>query len=167
MDIDFHRIELGYSHGIAECRLFIDWLKSESSLDSSWQQWAASAMLSWCCYEAILWQDENSSNCYNYDNYCLSVCDDLKVIGLLMDTQSGMTKHLCFLCLWLSSSTGSSSRTQWPTRHEYAPGQMNVEQIPLVNASNVCLPPLRTKLDLMKNFVKALKKVSNPNPEIV
>lgn len=29
-----------------------------------------------------------------------NICDDLKVVALLLGLQLGSTEHMCFLCLW-------------------------------------------------------------------
>ena len=40
---------------------------------------------------------------------------------------------------------------------EYRVGEQNINSIPLVNRSNILIPPLHIKLGLFKNFVKALR----------
>jgi len=46
----------------------------------------------------------------------------------------------------------------WPKRTSLTPGEKNVVNTPLVLPENIFLPPLHTKLGLMKNFVKGLDK---------
>ena len=36
----------------------------------------------------------------NYKTYEWSICDDFKVIEILLELQFGYTKHCCFLCPW-------------------------------------------------------------------
>src|ERR1044072_4531343 len=51
-------------------------------------------------------------------------------------------------------------RKVWPLRDRMQPGHKNVVREPLVDKCSVIVPPLHTKLGLMKNFVKALDKTS-------
>jgi hypothetical protein len=48
----------------------------------------------------------------------------------------------------------------WPLRSETPPGQKNVAHPPVVDKSNIHLPPLHIKLALIKIFVKAIDKES-------
>ena len=36
----------------------------------------------------------------NYQEYKWLICEDLKVVGLVLGFQGGYTKYPCFLCLW-------------------------------------------------------------------
>jgi len=44
----------------------------------------------------------------------------------------------------------------WPARKILEPGHKNVKHHSLVESLRILLPPLHTKLGLMKNFVKAM-----------
>jgi len=46
----------------------------------------------------------------------------------------------------------------WPKRTSLTPGEKNVVNPSLVLPVKIYLPPLRIKLDLMKNFVKGVDK---------
>jgi hypothetical protein len=92
-----------------------------------------------------------------YTEHKWLVCGDLKMIAILLGLQGGYTKHPCFLCLWDSRADDLHfKQKRWPDRTETIPGKDNVIHLPLVNASNILLPPLHIKLGLMKQFVKAL-----------
>ena len=51
-------------------------------------------------------------------------------------------------------------KRDWTLRESLTPGCRNILHPALVDRSNVKLPPLHIKLDLMKQFVKALFKDS-------
>ena len=68
-------------------------------------------------------------------------------------------KHFYFLCLWDSHATAKYYvRRDWPTLDSYIPGIANIQNVFFVEPKNVLLPPLHTKLGLLKNFVKARGK---------
>lgn len=76
--------------------------------------------------------------------------------------QGGYTKYPCFLCLWESrSDTKHFEQYEWEPRKSFRPGYENVIAKPLIDRTNILLPPLHIKLGLMKNFVKAMDKNSN------
>jgi hypothetical protein len=63
----------------------------------------------------------------------------------------------CFLCEWDSrAKTSHHKRRDWPSRQLLEPGTKTVQHLPLVESSNILLPPLHIKLGLTKNFVKAM-----------
>jgi hypothetical protein len=67
--------------------------------------------------------------------------------------QQGYTKY----CEWDSRDKKHHYvRKDWPQRHTFSPGKMNISYEPLVNPRDVYLPPPHIKLGLMKIFVKAL-----------
>ena len=72
-----------------------------------------------------------------------------------MGLQGRFTKQCCFLCLWDSCATVNYETKEWPTRNSYVPGMKNIQHIPLVNLDKVLM---HIKLELMKNFVKAMAK---------
>ena len=93
----------------------------------------------------------------NYTEFNWMVCGDFKISGFLLGMQGGYTKYSCFLCLWNSRADGEHyEKIQWPLREELIPGRYNVIKEPLVSREKVLLPPLHIKLDLVKQFVKAL-----------
>jgi len=92
-----------------------------------------------------------------YSEYNWMICGDLKVICILLGQQSGFTKYPCFLYLWDSRVRQEHwVRDIWPKRENFRVGENNILHVPLVNLSNVLLPPLHIKLVLMKQFVMAL-----------
>ena len=69
----------------------------------------------------------------NYDKFKWQICDNLKVIALLLGLQQGFTKYCCFICEWDSRARSLHySRKDWPARKSLEPGIMNVENQPLV-----------------------------------
>jgi hypothetical protein len=96
-------------------------------------------------------------NCVNYKKYQWQLYGDLKVVDVLLGLQQGYTTFCCFLCEWDSrANTSHYKRRDWPSRQSLEPGIKNIQHLPLVETSNILLPPLHIKLGVMKNFVKAL-----------
>jgi hypothetical protein len=95
----------------------------------------------------------------NYTDHRWIICDDLKVLSMLLGQQSGYTKYPCFLCE-LDSRARSQHWTQkeWPSRVALKPGDKNVVRDSLIDPKKVLLPPLHVQLGLVKQFVKALPK---------
>ena len=90
------------------------------------------------------------------------ICGDLKMICILLGKQSGYTKFPCFLCLWDSGDRENHwIRQHWPKKSNFKVGEKNILHGPLVDPKNVLLPPLHIKLGMMKQFVKALNRVSD------
>ena len=80
-------------------------------------------------------------NAIQYNEYRWYLCEDLKVIGIVMGMQGGFTKHCCFLCPWDSRATAEHYVTKdWPARATYIPGNANIKKVPLVNPKDVILP---------------------------
>jgi len=91
------------------------------------------------------------------DTYRWNICADLKVITLLLGLQLGYTKFPCFLCEWDSRDKAHHYVERiWPARKILEPGHKNIKHHSLVESLRILLPPLHIKLDLMKNFVKAM-----------
>ena len=87
------------------------------------------------------------------------ICEDLKVVGLLLGLQGGYTKYPCFLCLWDSRAVGQHYvRQEWTPRQGLGPGLHNVQSCPLAESKKILLPPLHIKLGLMKNLVKSMDR---------
>jgi len=81
------------------------------------------------------------------------------VTALLLGLQEGLNKYYCFICEWDSRARSLHySRKDWPERKSLEPGNMNVQNQPLVEPSKMLLPSMHLKLDLMKNFVKAMNQ---------
>ena len=87
------------------------------------------------------------------------ICVDLKMVGFLLGLQCDYTKFPCFVCLWDSRASAQHWIKQvWLVREELVPGEKNVQAHPLVERSQIILPPLHIKLGIMQQFVKALNK---------
>jgi hypothetical protein len=73
-------------------------------------------------------------NCIDYDKFKWKIFGDLKVLGLLLGMQQGYTKYCCFLCEWDSRNKKHHYvRKDWPQRHTFTLGKMNISCEPLVN----------------------------------
>ena len=95
----------------------------------------------------------------NYQEHKCLICRDLKVVGLVLETQGGHTKHPCFLCLWNSEADDQHNvRKEWPLRQGLKPGSHYAQSHSLVELNKILLPPLHIKLRVMKNFVKVMDK---------
>jgi hypothetical protein len=82
---------------------------------------------------------------------------DLQLVSLLMGLQLGYTKYCCFLCnLNSRAKTLHYLKIDWPQRISLKVGEKNVQHPALAEWHKILLPPLHIKLDLMKNFIKAI-----------
>jgi len=91
----------------------------------------------------------------NYDKFKWKICGDLKVIAVLLGLQQEFTKYCCFICEWDSTVRSLHySRNDWPARKSLEPGNMNVENQPLVEPSKILLPSMHLKLGLTKKICK-------------
>ena len=89
-----------------------------------------------------------------------TVLNFFQVVSLTLGTQTGYTKHPCFLCLWDSRADSMHyEKKVWPPREAFRIGSNNVIAEPLVPPQKILLPPLHIKLGIMKNYVKTLNKV--------
>ena len=88
-----------------------------------------------------------------------AICVDLKMVNFLLGQQSAYTKYPCFLCYWDSRDKANHWTTKdWPVRDRLNVGEKNVIAEQLVSRDKIVFPPLRIKLGLMKQTVKALDK---------
>jgi hypothetical protein len=94
----------------------------------------------------------------NCKKQCWQICGDLKVTGPLLRLHKGYTSIAVFLLVGQASNKKHYIVKDSPTREDFVPGKHNVRNAPLVNPEKVLLPPLRIKLGLLKNYVKALDK---------
>jgi len=98
-------------------------------------------------------------NKLKYSKYGWYICGDLKVVFLMMGLQLGCTNYCCFLCEWDSrAKTLDYLKTEWPRRKFLKVGEKNVQHPALIEWHKILVPPLRIKLGLMKNFVKAVDR---------
>ena len=83
-----------------------------------------------------------------HDTYKLNI-----VIALLIGVQLEYTKFHCFLCEW-NSRDKAHYYVKWirPERKILEPGNQNIKHHSLVESSRNLLPPLHTKLGLIKNL---------------
>lgn len=81
------------------------------------------------------------------------------MVNFLLGQQSGHTKYLCFLCLWVSrDKTHHWVRKKWAKKKNIDIGEKNVINGPLVEREEIIFSPLHIKLGLMKRLVKASKE---------
>ena len=79
------------------------------------------------------------------------------MMNFFSEEQGGYIKYPCFLCYWNSRAKDEHwIRDHWPARSSLAPGDKNIIHKPLVNAKKIILLPLYVKLEVMKQYVKAL-----------
>ncbi|KYN15220.1 hypothetical protein ALC57_12553 [Trachymyrmex cornetzi] len=94
-----------------------------------------------------------------YDKHKWQLCEDLKIISMVLGQQFGFTKYPCFLCEWDTRAKSEHwTRKLWTLRKKLTPGTKNVSRKSLIDPNKILLPPLHIKLGLMKQFTKALNK---------
>ena len=147
-DVDSIMQELEYSHRSEEWRLFID--SSKLSLNAVLHN---VNMLPWTPVGYSAHMNEIYENmkqllqCINYERYCWQLCGDFKVIAILLGFQPGYTKYCCFLCEWDSLARHEHYlKKYWSERSTLKAGTINVKYTPLVEVSEILLPPLPIKL---------------------
>ena len=87
-----------------------------------------------------------------------TVCEDLKVISMILGQEGGYTKFPCFLCKWDSCTKAKHwNQKVWPKR-TLKVGEKNVHFDSLVDPKKVLLLPPLIKLGMMKQFVKTFPK---------
>lgn len=98
-------------------------------------------------------------NAIDYTTHKWLIVADLKVLTILNGMQGGNTKYPCYFCEWDSrASSKHYIQRDWNPRTTAVVGEKNSINIPLVNPTDIILPPLHIKLGLIKQFVKALDK---------
>ena len=141
--------KLGEDHIASECRLFLD--SSKRSLKAVLLRngnvkpsvpKAHSVHLKES-YESI----EILLNAIQNNEYRWHLCEDLKVMSILMGMQGGFTKHGCFLCLWDNLATAEQYiRKDRPARVTYISGnETNNKEVTLVDPKDVLMSPFYTK----------------------
>ena len=79
------------------------------------------------------------------------------MIAILLGLLTGYTKYCCFLCYWDSLARDKHYTVKvWSDRDSFKAGQINGAEDPLLDIKNVIVPPLRIKLGMVKNFLKAI-----------
>ena len=90
---------------------------------------------------------------FKYDDFKWKLRVELKVVALLLGTQLGYITYCCLLCEWDSwDKKNHCVNKVWPQRTSLSPGEKNVVSPPLVLPEKIYLPPLHTKLGLMKTL---------------
>lgn len=100
----------------------------------------------------------------NYEQHQWKICCDLKVVTMLCGLQSGRTKHMCFMCKWVSTwkkDEGAELKYQEKNlelRNESDKiGDFNLISKPIVeNTEKILLPLLHIKLGVVKSFIKTI-----------
>jgi hypothetical protein len=93
-----------------------------------------------------------------YDVFRWKLCDLIKAEALLLGMQLAYTRYCCFMCEWDSRDKKNHCVNKlWPKRTSLTPGEKNANP-PLVLPEKIYLPPLQTKLGLMKNVVNGMDK---------
>jgi len=97
-----------------------------------------------------------------YSKYGWHISGDLKVVSLLMGLQLVYMKYCCFLCEWDSrAKTWHYVERDWPQRKSLKVGENYVQHPALAEWHKILLPPLHSKLGLMKNFVKVMDRTGS------
>ena len=156
---------LGMEYKAVECRLFMDFfvisMKAVLLL-------IGNKVASVSITHSVVHKDSYLDMKYLLDALCnnlqqWNICDDLKVISILLGLQRSCTKYPCFLCLRDSRADDRHClQKERPARGTLTSGRCNGKSSSLVDPKNVLLPLLHIKLVLLKNFVEALNK-SNPS----
>lgn len=101
----------------------------------------------------------------NYDQHQWKICCDLKVVTMLCGLQSGRTKHMCFLCKWVSTwkkNDGAElkyTEKKAEMRTDHKIGKFNVKHDAIIeDKEKILFPVLHIKLGIVKNFIKRVYK---------
>lgn len=100
----------------------------------------------------------------NYEQHQWKICCDLKVVTMLCGLQSGRTKHMCFLCKWVSTwKKGEGAELKYKEkradlRNETDQiGQFNLVSNAIVtDTDQILFPLLHIKLGIVKSFIKTI-----------
>ena len=100
-------------------------------------------------------------NAIQFNIYRWNIRRDRKVMGMLMGMHAGLTKYCRFICLWDSRATKKHfTKRDMSLRSTCVPGINSIQYVSLVDPLEIFVPPLHIILGLMKNFVKAMGKMS-------
>ncbi|GFG35278.1 hypothetical protein Cfor_11606 [Coptotermes formosanus] len=85
------------------------------------------------------------------------VFGDLKVLCMLLEQQQGYTKFSCYICEWDSRVQDKYwTQRQWTQGARLIPGSKNILRKSLADPEKIILPFIHIKLDVVKQFFKAL-----------
>ena len=129
-DVDDLMNALGIKHDVQVRRLFIDSskLSLKTVLLHNGNQHPTIPV-----GHAVQMQDtyENLKQLLNkldYSRHACYICDDLKVVSLLMNLQQGYMKYCCFLCEWGSrAKILHYLKRGWPQRKSLKVGEKDVQ----------------------------------------
>lgn len=99
-------------------------------------------------------------NKIKYADHCWTICGDLKVIPCFLVNKVDIeSSHVAFVS-WRAviRQVNIGSKKEWPKRQNLEPGTKNVFRNSLFYPKKLLLPLLHIKLDVMKQFVKAIPK---------
>lgn len=160
-DIDSMFEKIGYPHISEEWRLFID--ASVNSLKVVLLHIGNKHPAVPIAYATNLKETyegmELILQLINYQEHNWKICCDLKVVGLLMGVKRVFPTHQCFLCTWEGRKRDQHyTEFKWKPRTCYKVGVESIENLPLVQPSQIILPSLHIKLGVVSNFVKKLDR---------
>ena len=91
--------------------------------------------------------------------YMRKICDDLKMIFILLGLQGSYEEYSCSLCLGDSRADDRHYlQKEWPARSTIIPATCNVKSSSLVDPKSILLPPLH-----VMHLVKACLNKDNPS----
>ena len=100
----------------------------------------------------------NAINCKKYE---WNICGGLKVTDLLLGLMVDLQSTVAFDVFAIVELLSSIAKVDWEPSEGYVPGQHNVKFWPLIDPQSLFTStPLYIKWGLIKNFVKALDKIS-------
>jgi hypothetical protein len=163
-DISGLMCKLGVVYDASEWRLFID--SSKRSLKGvvlhNGNKYTSVPVAHYIHLKETYKNLEILLNKMKYKEHDWLICDDLKVLWMLLGQQPGYTKFPCFLCEWNSRARSQHwKQKQCPSRVSLMLGAKNIAWESLVDPQKVLLPLIHIKLGLMKQFVKALQRDRN------
>ena len=101
-------------------------------------------------------------NKFEYSKYSWRICGDLKIVSDDGSPTGIYEVLLFFLCEWDSrAKTLSHLKRDWPQTKTLKVREKNVLHPALAQWHKILLPPLRIKLGVMKNFVKAMDRTGS------
>ena len=99
-------------------------------------------------------------NRIKYVEHEWKICENLKVLSMLLGQQGRKTKTLASCaCMWDGREKQEHwIEREWSSREVFVLGEKSIKNVPLMIREKVLLPPLHIKLKLCKQFVKVLDK---------
>ena len=100
---------------------------------------------------SVVFKESYTDMKYVFDALCCNlqqwrICDDLKMVSILLSLQGGCTKYPCFLCLWDSRADDRHYlQKKWPARGTLTPGRCNVKSTFLADPKKRLTSPFTCK----------------------